>query len=157
MRSRVRSPVLAPESDFQTKRRLFDGTREARPTDFPPQNSGFLARLRALICFGGGGSSQRFLWQQPFSQKGCYPMQFFPYFPRPLSTFPSVRANVSAFVDYEIFPPPATFSFSSLMFKYSAQSCGIETFCRSDEICASKDSWRIQGSGHFCVFDFLVQ
>src|SRR3989344_129786 len=44
------------ESDFQTKDQLFDGTREARPTDFPPQNSGFLARLRALICFGGGGS-----------------------------------------------------------------------------------------------------
>jgi hypothetical protein len=35
------------------------GTREARPTDFPPffqTNSEFLARWRALICFGGGGS-----------------------------------------------------------------------------------------------------
>src|SRR3990167_4355763 len=109
MRSRVRSPVLAPESDFQTKRRLFDGTREARPTDFPPQNSGFLARLRALICFGGGGSSQRFLWQQPFCSKGCYPMQFFPYFPRLLSTWTSVRANVSASFENEKFLPLATF------------------------------------------------
>src|SRR3990167_9575630 len=109
-RSPVRSRTTAPESDFQTKHRLFDGTRKARPIDFPPLIQKNSARLRALICFGGGGSSQRFLWQQPFSQKGCYPMQFLPYFLRPLSTFPSVRANVSAFVDYEIFLPPATFS-----------------------------------------------
>src|SRR3989344_1832481 len=45
------------------------GTREARPTDFPPfsqTNSEFSARLRALIFRQGGGSSQRFLWHRPF-------------------------------------------------------------------------------------------
>jgi hypothetical protein len=45
------------------------GTREARPTDFPPffqTNSEFLARWRALIFRRGGGSSQRFLWHRPF-------------------------------------------------------------------------------------------
>ena len=51
LKMRVRFPLPAPESDFQTKHRLSGGTREARPTDFPPQNSGFLVRLRALICF----------------------------------------------------------------------------------------------------------
>ncbi|OGJ06881.1 hypothetical protein A2456_00670 [Candidatus Nomurabacteria bacterium RIFOXYC2_FULL_36_19] len=48
-------------------------------------------------------------------------------------------------------------SFVSLIFKYSAQSSGKETFCRSDEICASKGSWRIQGSGHFISRRFLEQ
>ncbi len=51
-------------------------------------------------------------------------MQFFPYFPRPLSTFPSVRANVSAFVDYEIFPPPATFfRITILIFQHDIFPC----------------------------------
>ena len=42
------------------------GTREARPTDFPPffqTNSEFLARWRALIFRQEAGASQRFLWQ----------------------------------------------------------------------------------------------
>ena len=55
------------------------GTREARPTDFPPffqTNSEFLARWRALIFRRGGGSSQRFLWHRPFSQKGLNQKQF---------------------------------------------------------------------------------
>jgi len=47
---------VAPESEFQTKDQLFDGTREARPTDFSPLIQTNSARLRALICFGGGGS-----------------------------------------------------------------------------------------------------
>ncbi|HAE36704.1 TPA: hypothetical protein DCX66_00250 [Candidatus Nomurabacteria bacterium] len=77
------------------------------------------ARLRALFCFGGGGSSQRLFWQQPFYPKGCNPMQFFSYFEPLLSIPASVRANVFVFVDYEIFLPRATSSrIIILLFQY---------------------------------------
>src|SRR3989338_8339833 len=76
--------------------KLEGGTREARPTDFPPffqTNSEFLARLRALIFRRGGGSSQRFLWHRPFSQKGLNQKQFCLYSVRLPTSFGKVRAN----------------------------------------------------------------
>src|SRR3989338_2083977 len=98
------------------------GTPKGRAKDFLgglQGNSPNPAPKGARFCFGGGGSSQRLFWQQPFYSKGCYPMRFFPY-PEPrLSIFASVRANVSAFVDYEIFLLPATFSRKAVwLFQY---------------------------------------
>src|SRR3989338_79524 len=46
-------------------------------TDFPPQNSGFLARLRALICFGGGGSKSNAI----FPNLLCYTKRIFAIIP----------------------------------------------------------------------------
>src|SRR3989344_988677 len=77
------------------------GTREARPKDsrrIPPMNSEFLARLRALFFRQEAGSSQRFLWLRPFSQKGRYPVRFRLGFEPLLSSFGKVRANYFACV-----------------------------------------------------------
>src|SRR3989338_1221488 len=54
------------------------------------------------------GSSQRFLWQQPFSIKGHYPLRFLRGLKRLLSSFGRVRANHSAFVQSASFSRPAT-------------------------------------------------
>src|SRR3990167_2122986 len=75
--SSVRIRRVAPESEFQTKDQLFGRTREARPTDFPPQNSGFLARLRALICFGGGGSQKNIIANAIFPNLLCLKQRIF--------------------------------------------------------------------------------
>src|SRR3989344_4048249 len=42
------------------------------------------------------GSSQRFLWQQPFSTKGCYPLRFLRGFKRLFFILLSVRAHPSS-------------------------------------------------------------
>src|SRR3989304_5758614 len=96
------------------------GTREARPTDFPPffqTNSEFLARWRALIFRQGGGSSQRFLWHRPFSQKGLNQKQFCLYSVRLLTSFGKVRANHFACVKDCRFLPRAT-SFAKVVFLF---------------------------------------
>ena len=86
----VRIRLAAPEPDVQIFWKPFFGRLKAPPIDF-------VAR-RARRGSPKRGSSQRFLWQQPFSLKGCYPLRFFLCFERNLSTFPAVRASHSAFV-----------------------------------------------------------
>ena len=100
-RSREGSVVVMSESDFLEISQFFRGRRKAPPTDFPPffqTNLERRLRRRALFSRQEAGSSQRFLWQQPFSQKGCYQKQFCPRIVRLLSILSSVRANNSAFV-----------------------------------------------------------
>src|SRR3989338_8663938 len=97
----VRFLSRAPKQNSTAFSKPEGGTREARPTDFPPffqTNSEFLARWRALIFRRGGGSSQRFLWHRPFLQKGLNQKQFCLYFVRLLASFGKVRANHSACV-----------------------------------------------------------
>src|SRR3989344_3124848 len=97
----VRIPPRAPIQNSTAFSKPEGGTREARPTDFPPffqTNSEFLARWRAPVFRQGGGSSQRFLWHRPFSQKGLNQKQFCLYFVRLLTSFGKVRANHSACV-----------------------------------------------------------
>src|SRR3989338_150896 len=85
------------------------GTREARPNGFrlnfaqnPKGNSPKMnpnpARWRAPVFRRGGGSSQRFLWRRPFSQKGLNQKQFCPIPVRLLTKIGKVRANHSACV-----------------------------------------------------------
>src|SRR3989338_3715978 len=100
--------------------KLEGGTREARPTDFPPffqTNSEFLARLRAPVFHRGGGSRQRFLLRRPFCQKGLNQKQFCLYFVRLLTSFGKVRANHSACVKDCRFLPRAT-SFRTTIFLF---------------------------------------
>src|SRR3990167_421551 len=96
----VRFPSPAPELDFWIFDQPFRGRRTAPPIDF----GGF----RALHARPSGGSSRTLVRQQPFSQKGCYPLRFFQDLKRLLSSFPSVRANHSAFVQVLYFARPAT-------------------------------------------------
>src|SRR3989338_4353235 len=101
----------APKQNLTAFSKPEGGTREARPTDFPPffqTNSEFFARLRALIFRQGGGSSQRFLWHRPFSQKGLNQKQFCPRIERLLASFGKVRANHSACVKERSFLPQET-------------------------------------------------
>src|SRR3989344_3137893 len=94
--ARVRFSHPAPIQNSTAFSKPKGGTREARPTDFPPffqTNSEFLARLRAPVFRRGGGSSQRFLWHRPFSQKGLNQKQFCLYSARLLASFGKVRAN----------------------------------------------------------------
>ncbi len=65
---RVQFPYPAPQSNFQEFCRLIQ-PREAR------KGRETLAR-RAQRDSLSAGSSQRFLWWQPFSPKGCYPLRF---------------------------------------------------------------------------------
>src|SRR3989338_8695988 len=97
----VRFPPFPPKQNSTAFSKPEGGTREARPKDsrrISPTNSEFLARWRALIFRQGGGSSQRFLWRRPFSQKGLNQKQFCLYFVRLLTSFGKVRANHSAYV-----------------------------------------------------------
>src|SRR3989339_1622678 len=107
----VRVLAGAPKQNSTAFSKPEGGTREARPTDFPPffqTNSEFLARLRALIFRRGGGSSQRFLWRRPFSQKGLNQKQFCPRIERLLASFGKVRANHFACVKERSFLPQET-------------------------------------------------
>src|SRR3990167_11565466 len=92
----VRLPLWAPIQNSTAFSKPEGGTREARPKDSRrifQTNSEFLARWRALIFGQGGGSSQRFLWPRPFSQKGLNQKQFCLYPVRLLTSFGKVRAN----------------------------------------------------------------
>src|SRR3989344_808956 len=64
----VRIPPEAPQSNFPIFPRLI--RRRVAPQSTAGQG------FRALRARPSGGSSQRFLWQQPFSLKGCYPLRF---------------------------------------------------------------------------------
>src|SRR3990167_9087939 len=116
----VRFLLMAPKQNLTAFSKPEGGTREARPTDFPPffqTNSEFLARWRALIFRQGGGSSQRFLWHRPFLQKGLNQKQFCLYFVRLLTSFGKVRANHFACVKYCRFLPQATsFQITTFLF-----------------------------------------
>src|SRR3989344_3110063 len=95
-RIEVRFLSRAPKQNSTAFSKPEGGTREARPTDFPPffqTNSAFLARWGALIFRRGGGSSQRFLWHRPFLQKCLNQKQFCLYSVRLLTSFGKVRAN----------------------------------------------------------------
>src|SRR3989338_10732563 len=98
------------------------GPREARPKDsrrIPPMNSEFLARWRALIFRQGGGSSQRFLWHRPFSQKGLNQKRFCPIPVRLLASFGKVRANHFACVkDCRFLLRATSFVKAVFLFKY---------------------------------------
>ena len=62
------SYIIPPISNFPIFCRLIQ-PREARKDE---EKQG----RRAGRGSPSGGSSQRFLWQQPFSPKGCYPLRF---------------------------------------------------------------------------------
>src|SRR3989344_5242053 len=116
----VRFPLAAPKQNSTAFSKPEGGTREARPTDFPPffqTNSEFLARWRAPVFRRGGGSSQRFLWRRPFSQKGLNQKQFCLYSVRHLTNFGKVRANHSACVkDCRFLPRATSFRITTFLF-----------------------------------------
>src|SRR3989344_4986086 len=61
--------IETPEQNSTAFSKPEGGTREARPTDFPPffqTNSESRLRRDGLFFRQERGSSQRFLWQQPF-------------------------------------------------------------------------------------------
>src|SRR3989344_2938299 len=98
---RVQLPPRAPKQNLTAFSKPEGGTREARPTDFPPffqTNSDFRLRRDGLFFRQEAGASQRFLWHRPFSQKGLNQKQFCPRIERLLASFGKVRANHSACV-----------------------------------------------------------
>src|SRR3989344_3480628 len=116
----VRFPPFPPKQNSTAFSKPEGGTREARPKDSrrtSSSNSEFLARWRALIFRRGGGSSQRFLWPRPFSQKGLNQKQFCLYSVRLLTSFGKVRANHFACVKDCRFLPRAT-SFAKAIFVF---------------------------------------
>src|SRR3989338_610328 len=104
-------PPCAPKQNLTAFSKPNSGTREARPTDFPPffqTNSDSRLRRDGLFFFRGGGASQRFLWHRLFSQKGLDQKQFCPRIERLLASFGKVRANHSACVKERSFLLRAT-------------------------------------------------
>ena len=85
--------IEALEQNLSAFGGLFLWRRVAPTKRFAPFLIHFLARLRAVFCCGGGGSSQRFLWRRPFWQKSRYSQQFCPLFARFVPTLKTVRAN----------------------------------------------------------------
>ena len=103
----------APEQNLTAFSKPNGGTREARPTDFPPFfQTNLESRLRrdGLFFRQETGASQRFLWHRPFSQKGLNQKQFCPMIERLLASFGKVRANHSACVKERSFLLRATSS-----------------------------------------------
>src|SRR3989344_3302600 len=113
--SQVRFLARPPEPDFAAFRKPFRGRRKVPPIDFGVCFQSRSARRRAPRGWPKRGSTRRLLWKQPFSQKGCHHLRFFPVFGRNLASFPSVRPNHSAFVQVRLFAPPATFCRSSVL------------------------------------------
>src|SRR3989338_584804 len=73
--------INTPEWNLSVFSKPVGGTREARPTGFPPffpTNLERRLRRRALFFRQEAGASQRFLWRRPFWQKGLNQKQFCP-------------------------------------------------------------------------------
>src|SRR3989344_5620285 len=107
----VRVPPRAPKQNSTAFSKPEGGTREARPTDFPPffqTNSDSRLRRDGLFFCQEAGASQRFLWHRPFLQKGLNQKQFCPRIVRLLASFGKVRANHSACVKERSFLLQAT-------------------------------------------------
>jgi hypothetical protein len=72
---------------------------------------GFGRRLRRLqrLFRRGGGSSQRFLWHRPFSQKGLHQKRLRQDVKRLLATLGAVRANLLPCVKEDDISPSSDF------------------------------------------------
>ncbi|PIT96689.1 hypothetical protein COT82_01735 [Candidatus Campbellbacteria bacterium CG10_big_fil_rev_8_21_14_0_10_35_52] len=89
-------------------------------------NQDLSARRDAPRGWPRRGSSRTLVRQQPFLEKGCYPLRFSQEKKRLLSILSSVRANRSAFVQGWSFALPATsfrkgvliFQFGKLLGQY---------------------------------------
>src|SRR3990167_894026 len=91
---RVQVSPSAPEQNLTAFSKPEGGTREARPTGFPPffqTNSDSRLRRDGGFFRQETGASQRFLWHRPFSQKGLNQKQFCPRIERLLASFGKVR------------------------------------------------------------------
>src|SRR3989344_6001050 len=119
---RVQVSPRPPEQNLTAFSKPEGGTREARPTDFPPfsqTNSEPRLRRDGLFFRQEAGASQRFLWHRPFSKKGLNQKQFCPMIVRLLASFGKVRANHSACVKERSFLLQATsFVKSIFLFQY---------------------------------------
>src|SRR3989338_1765806 len=115
MAVRFRSP--APELDFPVFDQRIGGGGQVPPFVFPPTNPLRAGRAGAPRGWPRRGSSRTLVRQQPFLEKGCYPLRFSQEKKRLLSILASVRANHSAFVqDCSFVPPAISFRSTTLLF-----------------------------------------
>src|SRR3990167_5447801 len=113
--SQVQILYRPPEPYFAVFRKPFRGRLAEPSIDFGACFQSRSAQRAAPRGWPKRGSTQRLLWRQPFSQKGCHHLRFFPVFGRNLASFPSVRPNHSAFVQVWRFAPPETSFQSSVL------------------------------------------
>src|SRR3989338_6646388 len=106
MAVRFRSP--APELVFPVFDQRIGGRHKVPPIGFSPTNPLRSARAGAPRGWPRRGSSRTLVRQQPFFEKGCYPLRFSQGLKRLLAILSSVRANHFAFVQNGLFVLQAT-------------------------------------------------
>src|SRR3989338_1459023 len=115
--TRVRFPPTPPRLNFPVFDRRIGGRHEVPPIGFAGGNPLRSARAGAPRGWPRRGSSRTLVRQQPFLEKGCYPLRFSQEKKRLLSILASVRANHSAFVqDCSFVPPAISFRSTTLLF-----------------------------------------